>query len=87
MTYYGVGIDTDWLMSIANKPESVKFKERINRLKGVVGIARKAFHKYTVLLFETRFEAECARFHLLREGYNIYGVILKLLGDEFKNDY
>lgn len=87
MTYYGIGIDTEWLIRIANTPEGVKVKQRISRLKGFVGIADKAFHNYTVLLFNTRLEAECARLHLKREDYNIYNIILKVSGDEIKNDY
>lgn len=86
MTYYGVGIDTAWLYSIIGTPKEKEFGERVQKFSGLVGTADKVFGRYTVLLFNRRIEAECARIRLYHEGIDVYGLIVKAEGGVLKND-
>lgn len=86
MTYYGIGIDTNWLYSLDNTDQADKVGARLKKLKPV-GTAAQKFHNYTVLLWNKRIDAECAKMVLTREGYPMYSVTLRVEGGNIKNDY
>ena len=88
MTYYGIGVDGDWLFNISQSPEGEAFMKRVRQMKGMVGVADRWFHNYAVILFTKRIEAECARIRLSKEYRDrIYLLVVKAEGDEIKNDY